>query len=307
MSNSKIPVRIRLPRHYKNENIKNQSTITVTIDPKSSTVKFLLEKILKILNLNTNSPFFGLAQVQDGEYQFLTKKNKKVIKYLESGKNSSKIDTKNNATLQKIINSPENTLYFTIQFFAPHITFLSIEELPIYTDCLRDLLFYPQALGKSTEATIESVVEIASVNMRLEFQSKQDSNGLINESQLDPIVDVEPMHIVPGWRLTGELQDQIIKTFYNLGFLKHSIARAQWRMVHLCIENLRYLQSHSYNCSKNGDILTVGFEGLKIFNSAGVMKFDFEWSKIAKLVVSKNVSISRIYYSIFCQITFSLS
>ena len=299
MSNPKIPIRIRLPRHYKNTNIQQQGTITVTIDPKS-TIKHLLEKILKILGLNINSPFFGLAQVQDGEYQFLTKRNKKVVKILQNrGLNGN---NNLNNTLSKLKNdknpgfnfvqSPENTLYFTIQFFAPHITFLSIDELPIYTDCLRDLLFYPQALGKSTEANIESVVEIASVNMRLELQQKQDSDGLINLDKIEPIIDVEPMHIVPGWRLTGELQDQILKTFYNLGFLKQSVARAQWRMVHLCIENLRYLQSHSYNCSKNGDILTVGFGGLKIFGSGGVMKFDFDWGKIVKLVVSKNVSWS---------------
>ena len=255
---------------------------------------------MKILGLNINSPFFGLAQVQDGEYQFLTKRNKKVVKILQNGGLNGNNNLNN--TLSKLKNdknpgfnfvqSPENTLYFTIQFFAPHITFLSIDELPIYTDCLRDLLFYPQALGKSTEANIESVVEIASVNMRLELQQKQDSDGLINLDKIEPIIDVEPMHIVPGWRLTGELQDQILKTFYNLGFLKQSVARAQWRMVHLCIENLRYLQSHSYNCSKNGDILTVGFGGLKIFGSGGVMKFDFDWGKIAKLVVSKNVSWS---------------
>ena len=146
MSNPKISIRIRLPRHYKNTNIQQQGTITVTIDPKS-TIKHLLEKILKILGLNINSPFFGLAQVQDGEYQFLTKRNKKVVKILQNGGLNGNNNLNN--TLSKLKNdknpginfvqSPENTLYFTIQFFAPHITFLSIDELPIYTDCLRDL------------------------------------------------------------------------------------------------------------------------------------------------------------------------
>ena len=130
--------------------------------------------------------------------------------------------------------------------------------------------------------------------MRLELQNKQDSNGLINVNKIGPIIEVEAANIVPGWRLTGELQNQIIKTFYNLGFMRQSAARAQWRMTHLCIDSLRHLQSHSYNDAKTGDILTVGFDGLKIFNSGGVLRFDFGWEKIAKLVVSKNVSIIRI-------------
>ena len=225
-----------------------------------------MNNVLKILKLTENCPWFGLSILHpDGELQFLTQSEKKIIRFApESFKRAIERQEKPNTSF---------TLVFAVQYFAPHISFVNANDLTIYSASLRDKLFYPPVLNSASIPELETSIELAALCMRMDKSNTP-----------------EGLHVTPGVKFTEELENLIFSSYKTLKIQEMSFTRAQMLFSKLCMDKIEGLQSHIYRDTKTNDLLSISYSGLGIHTSEGTIKYEFTWDKISKLVVNKSVS-----------------
>lgn len=85
-----------------------------------------------------------------------------------------------------------------------------------------------------------------------------------------------------------QLKEFITKCFQKQNYATLTLSRLLIKFNKISIENSEFLNFHYFVDEKSQQILGVSLTGLSIFSKNGILKFEFTWDKIAKLIVSSN-------------------